>query len=75
MVYSRIKNNIVYCTVEDIYTIDITADDFWISHDNLTDFAVGDKYPVHNIQQEKATSKWGATSMDSEPLNFLANTV
>jgi hypothetical protein len=75
MVYSRVKNGVIFCTVTDIYNIDISADDFWISHDSETDFSVGDKYPVFNPSNLKPPSSWGATSMDGDPLNFIATTI
>ena len=72
IVYSRVMNGMINTTASEPYT-DNSDNDFWISHDSEIKYAPGDIYmpPVTT----KAPSSWSVTSMDSDPIAFVANKV
>lgn len=72
IVYSRVMNGMINTTALEPYTAN-TDNDFWISHDSEIKYAPGDIYvpPV----APKDPSSWSVTSMDADPITFVANTV
>jgi hypothetical protein len=72
IVYSRVMNGMINTTALAPYT-DNTENDFWISHDDEIKYSPGDIYvpPV----APKVSSSWGVTSMDADPITFVASTV
>jgi hypothetical protein len=71
IVYSRVMNGIINTTALAPYT-DNTENDFWISHDDEIKYSPGDIY-IPPVAQ--TTSSWGVTSMDADPITFVANNV
>jgi len=55
------------------YTSD-TSSDFWFEHSSDIKYAPGDIYISPDTNAPRPPSAWGATSMDAEPLTFIANT-
>jgi len=67
-------NGMINTTASEPYT-DNTDTDFWIEHDSEIRYSPGDIYVSPTPVQTPQPSAWGVTSMDADPVTFIANTV
>lgn len=74
IVYSRVINGMINTTALDPYT-DNHDNDFWISHDSEIKYSPGDIYVPPVTVTPAVPSSWGVTSMDADPITFIANKV
>ena len=74
MIYSRVKDGVIYCTVSEHYDIEVSNTDYWIGHDSAQEYPVGSVYPPVRIIKPRKPSAWNVTSMDAEPIQFNTTT-
>lgn len=74
IVYSRVMNGMINTTASEPYTNN-TDTDFWIEHDDSIRYSPGHPYVKPTVFAPRTLSAWGATSMDNDPLDYIATAV